>query len=172
MNFFWGALFAPPFYRILAPGLSPWTGQIRLITTQQVFAERGAFHPVSKHIASFHTLATRSKQTLACLTLHILRPFCDLESPWCNAMRLGLHIPGILPKSCSFVWTICWFIQTGLVSRPDCVCVHLDGQTFSYHAISYHSVMYHGRPTFLCQRSSLVIVACFAGCMRKNKWYT
>jgi len=105
------------------------------------FVERGAFHPVGKRIASFHTLATLSKQTLACPTLAYLATIlCDLESPECKAMRLGLRITGILPNSYPLVGPHAGYIETGPVSRPDCACVHLDGQTFSYYGISYHSV--------------------------------
>ena len=130
---------------------SPITLCVRYIThtSQQVFAERGAFHPVSKRIASFHTFATRSKQTLVCPTLHILRPCCVTSNHQSvKATHLGLRITGILPNSCPLLWTICRFIQTGPVSRPDCAFVHLDGQTFSYHGISYHSICIMGDQPF------------------------
>ena len=104
------------FMYLIRPSLqhSPIALWARYIThpSQQVFVERGAFHPVGKRIASFHTLATLSKQTLACPTLAYLATIlCDLESPECKAMRLGLRITGILPNSCPLVWTTRWLYR-------------------------------------------------------------
>jgi len=73
---------------------SPIALWVRYIThpSQQIFADRGAFRPVGRRIVSFHTFATLSKQTLACPTLAYLATIlCDLESPECKAMRLGLR---------------------------------------------------------------------------------
>jgi len=131
---------------------SPIAIWVRYIThpSQQVFAERGAFHPISKRVASFYTLATRTKQTLACPTLAYLATIlCDLSHQtvrrcvWDCVAQAFCQTPVYLYGSYAGLHRL--FLFQGLT---DFACVHVDGQIFSYHGISYHSVCTMGDQPF------------------------
>ena len=81
---------------------------------------------------------------------HILRPFCVTSNHQSVRQCVWAYVsPAFCQTSVHLYGPYAGIYRQVLFQGlTDCVCVHLDGQTFSYHGISYHSVCTTGDQPF------------------------